>query len=215
MIDTFNFKDYDIAIININEKTKHKWDLEEDEGFLPLTYENNTYKIRDTLYGNEYNVLRLLNYLNKYLFLIKIEMYNNEQSCIKNKCHHSSELFIKTKTTLQEIPKNNLYEGINKPKFIVYYSGDGLKFKRDNKYRSGLRHIMLSLRDSRGKIRSWAKIKKLFIHELTHTMCNHCTYREKENHEEDFHQNERFLKLLIKSPNIIELEKEIITNLFS
>lgn len=214
MIDQFNFRHYPIATISINERTRKKWDIEENRGFVKGFINGKIYKTLK--HHNNQKVLQYLNFLDQYLYTLKEEMIQRKYSCYENNCQNESLLFIKTPCTLQEIPNNTVFEGINKPKNIVIFSGDGLQFEKDNGYRAGNRHIMLSLRTKTGRLRTWSKVKKLFLHELAHTMCNHVTYREAGNHEGDFVKAEQFLNFLVQtSPRLIRIEENIENELFS
>jgi hypothetical protein len=214
MINVFDYRKHKPAIIDINERQRRKWDLEENVGFINGLTFGNIYKIRNENLNNE-RALYLLGYIEQYVNIIKKDMLMHEGYCHTKKCINESILFVITPFSLQEIPKNTKFEGINKPLFIVYSPKDGLVFKKDNKYRAGSRHIMLTLRNEDGSLKDWKHIKRLLLHELAHTMCNHVTYREAGNHEGDFKKCEKFLKLLTnKSEDIQSLEMEIIGKLF-
>jgi len=214
MIDQFDYSLYPEAIIVENVKTKKKWDIEENRGFVQGLINGRIYKFLKK--HNDQKVLQYLNFLENYLYILKEEMIQKQYICYGQNCQNESLLFIKTPCTLQEIPHDTVFEGINKPKNIVIFSGDGLRFKKDNDYRAGRRHIMLSLRTKTGRLRPWTKVKKLFLHELAHTLCNHVTYREEGNHEDDFVKAENFLNVMVQSsPRLLELEKLIENRLFS
>ena len=178
-------------------------------------YDGVIYKVRRTNYGNDEDVLRYLSLLNEYMYSIKKIMYNNYHLCSDKNCKNESILFVKTPCVLQEIPQNNVYEGVNKPKNIVYCSDDNLIFKKDNMYRAGRRHIMLRLRNKNGTLRKFNMVKRLFLHELSHTMCNHITYREAGNHQNDFKNAEKFLIYLSENqPELLEIQNKIESELF-
>jgi hypothetical protein len=94
------------------------------------------------------------------------------QECIKRGC-----LF-----NYQEMPKNEHgILGLNKPKhiFAVELNVKGKKVKYELTDR---RAIFLTLRDYRtNRIHSYNTIKKLFFHELAHTLCNDCRWK-RDNH---------------------------------
>lgn len=215
MIDQFDYRKYPRATIAKNEQTRSKWDLEENRGFVNGLHNGRIYKIRKTSYGNDEKVLKYLHFLETYVYTLKNEMMHKREFCHDKKCENETALFVRTPCTLQEIPQNGVYEGVNKPKYIVNYSGDGLRFSKDNQFRAGNRHIMLSLRNKNGSLRAWSKVKRLFLHELAHTMCNHVTYREAGNHQGDFTKSENFLKSLSKtSPRLKQLEEQLQYELF-
>ena len=102
----------------------------------------------------------------------------------------------------QEMPINDTFDGLNKPESIVELKKpDGLTFKEDTNIRAGNRHIMLSVcekgNSEKYKLKKFDKFKELLIHELTHTMCNHVTYRRQGNHLEDFENYEKFLTYFV------------------
>jgi hypothetical protein len=205
MIDTFNYKHYHPVVIRENERTKKKWDLEESKGFINgISPYGSIYKIRN-IHNNNNETLVYLGLIHKYIYELKNILSKNNSS--------EARVFVKTPHTIQEIPYNGVYEGINKPKCIVSCSNDGLQFRKDNNYRAGVRHIMLSLRTKTGKLRKWEIVKKLLLHELAHTMCNHITYREEGNHEDDFYNSENLLKS-VGSHKLNDIEKEIMKELF-
>lgn len=194
MIDCFNYKQFPPIVIPENEKTRKKWDLEENRHFVSGNVNDRVYKALRKNKPTDQKIFDYLYCLHQYIYLLKRLMLENPQVC--QECRCETTVFIITPHEVQEICQNTTYEGINKPKFLVQSPEDGLLFKRDNHVRAGLRLVMLSLRTPSGNFRSWSKVKKLLLHELAHTMCNHCTYREDENHEEDFDKCEAFLKKL-------------------
>lgn len=182
------------VIIPENERTKSKWDIEENRGFQWKVLNNNrkykvfvnhrsnknVEKVASLLYRIEQYVDHLKYYLKQYL------NYNNQYIAHQN-------VFIDTPHIFQEIGSGTLYEGINKPKNIIQLQQFPKLFSKDNQYRAGYRLVMLSLRTKSGNLRTWNKIKRLLLHELAHTMCNHITYREEGNHEKDFDDCESIL----------------------
>lgn len=215
MIDHFDHRHHRKISIPINERTRKKWDIEENHGFVQGLMNGRIYKIRKTHNGNDEKVLKYLNLLELYLYTLKNVMLRNKHLCYDKSCENEAALFIRTPCTLQEIPPGTNFEGINKPKNIVSFRGDGLHFAKDNEYRAGNRHIMLSLRTKSGALRAWSKVKRLFLHEMAHTLCNHITYREAGNHQSDFTKSENFLKFMSGySPELKEIEWQIQNELF-
>ena len=171
-----------MVLIPENERTKHIWDLDENHNFIKI----NNYKVVNRKgYKDASNMLRRID---NYIVTLKKMASNRNSNCYINN-------FISVPYIVQEIPENDVFEGINKPKHIQYtkYSRG---FPRDDEYITGYRLIMLKIRRKNGKLRAWNSIKKLLLHELAHTMCNHCTYREEGNHQDDFKKSEEFLTTL-------------------
>lgn len=193
LIDQFNFEDHNRHVIQINEDKKKTWDIDETKNMLKLVGKTgNIYLIRNT--KNKQNVLKMLDFIDGYIKCLKMELSKKwHEQTIDFSCLHGAILFIITPCTIQEMPRNYKFDGLNKPKNIVkLVNYDNLRFKKDSMLRAGNRHIMLTICEN-GKLRSWEKIKRLLLHELAHTMCNHVTYREEGNHLEDFHMYEKFL----------------------
>lgn len=167
--------------IKKNEETKHIWDVEENEGFIII----DNYKVKNSPKNNK-NASYLLSLIDEY---IQHLIYVAHQYYQPNP---NLDLLINTQYSIQEILPGD-FEGINKPKYITQSLSNQNLFKKDNQYRAQQRHIMLTIRNKNNSLRSWKKIKKLLLHELSHTMANHIVYREQGNHEDDFHQCEKLL----------------------
>lgn len=204
MIDTFNHTKYKSVKLPENEKSKSKWDLEEKKNFINGIVDNKIYKIQNITPKSNDKALLLLHYIYNMILILKHKMLENIDHCIMNNCNSEAIIFIQTPHSVQEIPENGIYDGINKPKNIVKAPNDNLHFKRDNDVRPGKRHVMLRIRRENGQLRAWNSIRKLLLHELSHSMCNHCRYREKENHEEDFHKCEDFITYLAN--NLVDIQ---------
>lgn len=180
---------------NRDANKRDHWDIEENDGFEYI----NGYKI-NTKYSkkNTIKAATLLYHIDRYIHAICDELEQVD--------HPYCYLFCRTPHILQEISYNKGYEGINKPKKIIHWKND---FFRDQ-YRATERRVMLSLRKKNGTLRNWAPMKKLLLHELSHTMCNHILYYNEENHEDDFDAAERYLKnITIRSPRIKSIEIDI------
>lgn len=171
-----------MVLIPENERTKHIWDLNENYKFITV----NNYKVINR--KGYKNASYVLNFIDNYIIKLQNLASNKNNNCYVNN-------FINVPHFVQEIPDNKMFEGINKPKHIQY-SKHPRGFPRDDQYITGCRLIMLNIRYEDGKIRPWKDIKKLLLHELAHTMCNHCTYRDEGNHQHDFHKSEKFLTTL-------------------
>lgn len=166
-----------------NERTKHLWDLEENKGFIK--YKN--YKVRKDIRNTQEALY--------YLYFIDGYIQKLIEQCKKEKePSDETKILIITPYKLQEIPKNDIFEGLNKPKKICLKNKRcKLKSVMDNKYLAKERLIMLQIRKENGELIEWSKIKELILHELCHTMCNHIVYRDKGNHGKDFKKCEKFL----------------------
>lgn len=183
------------VIIPENERTKSKWDIEENKGFQwKIVNHDRKYKVfvNHRSKKNIEKVALLLNYIEQYVEYLKYYLsYNTSPKSNQYIAHQN--VFIDTPHIFQEIGSGTLYEGINKPKNIIHIQHPPKLFSKDNQYRAEYRLIMLSLRTKTGNLRTWNKIKRLLLHELAHTMCNHITYREEGNHEKDFDDCESIL----------------------
>ena len=226
--------------IKSNERTKKIWDLDEKKGFkfyniYHTSYGyNKIYGVRKELKNTCDEALMYLYYIDTFIQeLINCIKNNKALAKIKN-CINESIIIISTPYNLQEIPKGSIFNGLNKPKKIHWKNVNcDLNTFLDNNFLAGYRHIMLQIRTNDGKLVQWEGrngIKKLIIHELSHTMCNHVTYRENGNkikqkingkiknlyipgnHEkEDFYKCEDFLKKIENKCKSIKLiEKNIL-----
>lgn len=199
LIDSFYYEHHPKHIIQINERMKHKWDINEG---VPKMIKYNLFFVRNCkLKDRVYSILALIQ---EYIYILKEELINSINSGQINNWdpkYNGIILFIITPCTIQEIPPNRTFNGLNKPKYIVkLVEPDGLEFrdKEDINIRAGLRHILLTIQD-KGNLDSWKNIKSLLLHELAHTMCNHVTYREEGNHMSDFKMYEGFLKKYVNN----------------
>lgn len=203
-IDSFNCKKHNSFSIKINEETKKIWDIPEDSN-CKLVYNHSGDKqfyIRRFFDKTDNLVVHYLDTIHNFIYLIKKKLLH--YNVMQDKLEHAKIILIITPHTVGEMPINEKFEGLNKPKNIVKLSRpDGLQFKQDSDLRASNRHILLTLRDLNGNLKKEKDIKKLIIHELAHTMCNHVTFRDKGNHLDDFKRNEKFLTSIINSDNIL------------
>lgn len=86
---------------------------------------------------------------------------------------------------LSEIPKNNPFHGLNKPK-MRYIDKRLPLVGKDKNGRALYRDIFLDLD------RSEKSLKELIIHELSHSMANHIMFRP-DDHHEDFKWCEKLI----------------------
>lgn len=179
-----------VDIVASNYK-RHIWDVEEKRNFNCIK----------SHYGPSYLVYNLHSHESQQeaadmLFIIDRYIQEIQRVCRNNDspfCH----ILGTTKHTVQEmnIEHNKGFEGINKPKDLIKLPPPVPQyFRKDNEYRPSRRHVMLTIRTKTGRIRDFKTIRKLLLHELAHTMCNHCLYRDDGNHESDFKKCESFLK---------------------
>lgn len=195
-----------------NEKTKKIWDINESKGFVNCK----GYKIRKDL-PNKEQVCYYLYLIDIYIKELGGFILQNLKEANKKKCYNEMLIFLHTPYMIQELPKSAYYNGLNKPKKIMEKKKNcPIKTLLDNNYLASYRLIMLRIREENGKIIKWKGkegIKSLVLHELTHTCCNHVTYREEGNHlKQDFEKCEKFLiNMANKNENCKNIEK-ILTN---
>jgi len=180
--------------IRQNDDNRHEWDIPENENMVLVEHEGYSYYVQNN--ANLEHSTKIICFIIKYTKLLKLELCKHFPT--NNKLKDNIILFLKTPIQFQEITPNDMFDGLNKPKDIVE-NKDNLNIVLDNKYRASYRLIMLRIRNKNGSFRQWKVVKKLLIHELTHGMCNHCTYRTKGNHDKDFNECEEFLKKFIKN----------------
>lgn len=208
LVDKFQSSYHIKHKIPINEQKRKIWDINETSGMIKLAGKSgNVFIVKNT--KNKNKVIDILDKIHQYIQIIKQELADCwANGTLDFSCLNGSILLITTPCTIQEMTRNNKFDGLNKPKNIVKLKNfDGLGFREDSELRAGRRHIMLTICEN-GKLRPWKKIKKLLLHELAHTMCNHVTYREEGNHLEDFHMYETFLKnFTSNNPNIANYER--------
>lgn len=200
-----------MVILDVNERTKSLWDVDEKCEFIKIM----NYKVSTKIPGsNHYNVALLLHKIDLYINEIRLSYYEimEKKGFISPQC----KILYTTICNVQELPNKSGFHGLNKPKDVYCYTNPDKLFALDNDVRAGWRLIMLELRDSNGDFISWNDIHDTLLHELTHTMCNHIRYRDEGNHSSDFKKAEKELrKFVLKNPNsrmksLIKEMKEII-----
>lgn len=228
-IDSFQSEIYPQDTPQINIIKRKEWDIPDHNTFIFNKFDN-VLLPKCGIYTNikssgrdeiKRKVIKCLDLMTQYVYTLKNVMLKNKEICIQESCYNEAAVFIATPCILQEIPSQKKFEGINKPKNIVsFYNGD--RFKRDNNYRAGYRLIMLRLRNDNGSMRIWedtskkikkSDIKSLLLHELSHTMCNHVTYREDENHDDDFYKSERFITMMANNSTEVKVIEDKIKKL--
>lgn len=190
------------VIISENERLKHNWDIGEHEGYKHTRVPgiNVEYKVWSS--GRVEIVASLLFMIDEFIQTIQNQLPDTNPEC---------HVLIHTPHTVQEC-RHKDFHGINKPKGIIQLHKVEPLFKRDNQYRATNRHIMLTLRTKSGDLKAWSSLKKLLLHELSHTMCNHITYREEENHEEDFDNCQGFLTNFVHQDPELKMLSDRIEN---
>jgi hypothetical protein len=109
------------------------------------------------------------------------------------------DLLLNTPFDLQEMQLEKdqgkiKFEGLNKPKEV--HPTNLIEIGEDGKLRAKYRRIFLTLRDETGKLKTINNIKRIVIHELTHTALNHVTWRD-DNHPKKFHDYYNIIKKYI------------------
>jgi hypothetical protein len=144
----------------------------------------------------------------EYIETIKLALNSSYEFSSKHSFIPQAFVFITTPINIQEIPHNMGFEGLNKPKNIVKFTFKPKQFNQDNGYRAGRRHIMLAVRTNKNELRKWDKVKRLILHEISHTLCNHVTYRTKGNHLDDFKYTEKTITKFVNSNYSVLLVEE-------
>lgn len=188
-----------------NAKYRKEWDIPERGIRLSSSFGSDTETVRYLKYVQLY-----ISYLCRNL----ISLVESGNPTIDPALYPGVGLLCNTPIDLMEIgsdARSRVFEGINKPKDIVKvmvhnttgtYLSDFDPERLDKGYRARYRLILLKLKDGR-KLRSWDKVKRLLLHELSHTMCNHLMYYNERNHLHDFDCYEGILKM-VAGKNTIE-----------
>lgn len=201
-----------------NAKYRKEWDIPE-------------YGIRlSSSFGNDTEIVRYLKYVQLYIsYLCRnlIKLVESRNPMVDPLLYPGIGLLCNTPIDLMELgtdARSRVFEGINKPKDIIKvnvhntrnssyeerrrlnsphsYLSDFDPERLDKGYRASYRLILLKLKEGR-KLRSWDKVKRLLLHELSHTMCNHLMYYNERNHLHDFDCYEGLLKQ-VAGKNTIE-----------
>tara|TARA_E500000178_G_scaffold356217_1_gene432548 strand:+ start:4248 stop:4796 length:549 start_codon:yes stop_codon:yes gene_type:complete len=171
---------------------KNFWDFDENKNYISINVYNKKYKVINKFNNPLYAAL-LLDDIHNYITLISLyfleNLYNySDKDQILIKCfldiHPNNYL-------LSEMQLNTVFDGLNKPRNI--YLSNKESIGKDKKFRAQYRHIFITLRDKFGIFNSNDEIMKLVIHELSHTMCNHITWRD-DDHGSDFKHAENLIK---------------------
>ena len=170
---------------------KEFWDFNEDINYLSINIQGINYKVINKFpdYYTSAQILHKINYTIKQICIYFILNYNrySKKDKILIDCfcdiHPNNHL-------LSEMQLGTIFNGLNKPRNLYYT--DKPSIGPDGSYRASYRHIFLTLREKDNNFKSWDKIMKLVIHEITHTMCNHIRWRE-DDHGLDFKHAEKII----------------------
>ena len=197
-----------------NAKYRKEWDIPEKGIRLSNVLKSSI------SFGKDRKIVKYLQYVQLYIsYLCRnlINLVETKDRLIDPALYPGVGLLCNTPIDLMEIgtdARSKVFEGINKPKSIVKvmvhnttgtYLSDFDSSRLDKGYRARYRLILLKLREGR-RLRDWEKVKRLLLHELSHTMCNHLMYYNKRNHLHDFDCYENILK---KVAGYNSIEKQI------
>lgn len=170
---------------------KEFWDFDENINYKNVNIEGHNYKVLGK-YSNYYTAALILNNISNIIrnicIYLKINYYRyskNDQLLIDCFCLIHPDNYY-----LSEMQLDTIFDGINKPRdlYISKYPSIG----KDKNLRASYRHIFLTLRDKYGNFKDKNYIIELVIHEITHTMCNHVTWRN-DDHGKDFKHAEELI----------------------
>ena len=170
---------------------KEFWDFDENTNYTTVNIQGKNYKVINK-FPDYYSAALILNNIHNIIIQIciyfKINYYKyskNDQIIIDcfNDIHPNNYL-------LSEMQLDTNFYGLNKPKNL--YNSNKPPIGKDKKLRAGYRHVFITLRNAHGKFNDKEKIMKLVIHEISHTMCNHVTWRD-DDHGKDFKHAEKLI----------------------
>ena len=171
--------------------SKEFWDFDENINYTVVNIQGKNYKVINK-FPDYYSAALILNYIHNIIVQIciylKINYYKyskNDQIIIDCFCDIHPNNYL-----LSEMQLNTIFNGLNKPRNL--YNSNKPAIGKDKKLRASYRHVFITLRNSQGKFNDKEKIIKLVIHEITHTMCNHVTWRN-DDHEKDFKHAEKLI----------------------
>lgn len=182
----------------MNKSSKEFWDFDENINYITVNYNNKKYNV----------IYKFKNYINSAIILYKIDYILNLicQDLYKNYNQYSENdkiaiecflsIHMNNNYKLSEMQLDTIFEGLNKPRDI--YKSSKLSLGKDTNFRAKNRHIFLTLRRKNGSFKSFNSIINLFIHEITHTMCNHIKWRD-DDHGKDFNHYENLIKKVYKN----------------
>ena len=177
------------------------WDFDENINYITIQKNNYYYKVLEKYNDNSicaellYNITIFINKISKYIDKNYNNIINNSKNPLIKKYLDCFLLIHPNNYLLSEMQLNTIFNGLNKPKELYICNSE---LGPDKNLRAAYRHIFLSLRKNNGEFKNINNITNLVIHEITHTMCNHVTWRD-DNHYDDFKYCENLLKNIIKN----------------
>lgn len=202
-----------------------KWDFSEKKGMTSITIDGYPYKVRKGPNSKAkakklHNIRKEINKLSEELidnenlwngpsidpeFTEGMKIFLDIHGEFPRNPKHVPEMFRKravTKDTakylISEIPDDpvgNLFDGLNKPK--MRHQTNGPRVGPDKNIRCGYRDVFIK-HDLTG-----LALKRLLLHELSHTGANHCTWKD-DNHHEDFKRVENLVKKVANDINFLK-----------
>jgi hypothetical protein len=172
------------------------WDFDENKNYKIIKYNNNLFKVL-RLQHSKLVAKRL--YQAKFLINILANLVYNNLNKVNNCLRNMSIIFLSIHPYyyyVQEMQLDTQFEGLNKPKavknnYILPVVG------KDSILKASYRVIFLKIRDSH-RIKTFAELIPLILHEVAHTGCNHVRWRD-DDHGEDFQLFEEYLYFLLHS----------------
>lgn len=174
------------------------WNFDEKTNYTTVYYRGLPYKVLD--FPNKNIIARRLYQTQVFIENLCIKVYKNLNK-VNSPLKEMSIVFLSIHPDyyyLQEMQLGTQFEGMNKPK-NVHRNNYLPSLGKDKNLKAGHRVIFLNLIKENGKIKTFKELIPLIIHEITHTGCNHVTWRD-DNHHDDFILFENYLYYLLRSP---------------
>ena len=180
------------------------WDFNESTNYKTIYIGEIPYKVlvkRNNVYLSDYiEAAELLYSIQIIIYMISHKL---QQNLKLNKYSKEDQKGIKcflsihpNNYLLSEMQDDKLlsvkFNGLNKPK-NVKYDNNVQPLGPDGKKRAEYRDVFLLLRDKKNNLLELEDLILLVIHEITHSACNHVTWRD-DDHGEDFKRYERLIK---------------------
>ena len=165
--------------------SKPFWDFNEDTNYVIKNVGSEKYKVLD--FSDSYEAATLLYQIKNYILDLMSSI-----STVPSNCIDGITILLSTPFQVQEMQLDTGFSGLNKPKGIVKTRRN--KVGPDGNLRAKSRVIFITLRGNNGKLKTLNQLKPLILHEITHTACNHVTYRDAGNHAKDFDKYHKFIK---------------------
>ena len=170
---------------------KEFWDFDEEKNYITINIQERNYKVINKFPDYKYAAIilnEIHNIIIKICIYLKINYYKylkNDQIIIDCFCDIHPNNYL-----LSEMQLETNFYGINKPRNL--YNSNKSPIGKDKNLRASYRHVFITLRNKNGKFNDKNTIMKLVIHEITHTMCNHVTWRD-DDHGKDFKHAEKLI----------------------